>query len=294
VKERFRHSRRPAKTPAFSLSKKNMFARLGKNAAFTLIELLVVIAILSILLAVIVPALRKAKESAKAVVCRTHLKTLALANELYAARCGNWYVPAIDTTMTARGEPTWNSNVLFRELVGLQSAYVGSSFVLPKDYLCPSDTQSNETYWNQAGITYANFVSYGCNLTDWGPDSRRPVSWSGNLPVSTWSCRFRIGTLRTPAEAIMFADSGDIWIRKAGADYKTFWNQFGQDIVKYRARNMWHPVYYRHKEGANVSFFDGHVEYIQKQNLFFYKPNTDTPDDARNNQIWFCIPQNRP
>ncbi len=271
-----------------------MEAKKTGPAAFTLIELLVVIAVVSLLLAVIVPALRKAKESARAVVCRTHLKTLALANELYAARCDNWYVPVIDTTMTARGEPTWNSNTLFRELVGLQSAYVGSSYILPPEYLCPSDRQSNEAYWNQAGVTYANFVSYGYNLTDWGPDSRSPVSWSGNIPVSTWSCRFRVGTLRTPAEAIMFADAGDIWVRKAGADYKTYWNQYGQDIVKYRARSMWHPVYYRHKEGANLSFFDGHVEFLKKESLFFYRNNSNTPDDGRNNQIWFCIPQNRP
>jgi prepilin-type N-terminal cleavage/methylation domain-containing protein/prepilin-type processing-associated H-X9-DG protein len=51
--------------------------------AFTLIELLVVIAIIALLLAVILPALRLAKEQAKRIVCAAHLRGLGLAVAAY-------------------------------------------------------------------------------------------------------------------------------------------------------------------------------------------------------------------
>ena len=54
-----------------------------KRIGFTLIELLVVIAIIAILLAVLMPALRKVKESARVVACKSNLKNIGLAVELY-------------------------------------------------------------------------------------------------------------------------------------------------------------------------------------------------------------------
>jgi prepilin-type N-terminal cleavage/methylation domain-containing protein/prepilin-type processing-associated H-X9-DG protein len=50
---------------------------------FTLIELLVVIAIIALLLSIIVPALRKAKESAWNVICRNNLRHYGLAGQMY-------------------------------------------------------------------------------------------------------------------------------------------------------------------------------------------------------------------
>jgi prepilin-type N-terminal cleavage/methylation domain-containing protein/prepilin-type processing-associated H-X9-DG protein len=266
-----------------------------RRAAFTLIELLVVIAIIALLLSIVMPALRKAKESAKSIVCKNNLKTLAVSNELYAARPQNWYVSVIDTTMTTRGEPTWNSNSEFRDIVGLEQAYVGSSYVMPRQYLCPSDKQATEEYWATAGGTYKNFVSYGYNLTDWGPNSKKPATWSGNIPVGTWSCRFRISDITAPASRIMFVDAGGIWAVMNGADYKLYWDKYGQDIVQYRAAGMWDPVYYRHNEGINIAFFDGHADYQKKESLYYYNPETSaSPDRGANEAIWFCSRSNRP
>jgi prepilin-type N-terminal cleavage/methylation domain-containing protein len=54
------------------------------NNAFTLIELLVVISIIAILMAVLVPSLRKAKQQAEKVVCSSRLKDVGSAVGIYS------------------------------------------------------------------------------------------------------------------------------------------------------------------------------------------------------------------
>ena len=55
-----------------------------KSRGFTLIELLVVIAIIALLISIILPALRAARERARITVCQNNLQQLARAIHLYA------------------------------------------------------------------------------------------------------------------------------------------------------------------------------------------------------------------
>lgn len=60
-----------------------------KKRAFTLIELLVVVAIIALLIAILMPALGRARESARRAMCSSNLKQVATALNVYATENGD-------------------------------------------------------------------------------------------------------------------------------------------------------------------------------------------------------------
>ena len=75
-----------------------------RRKGFTLIELLVVIAIISLLIAILVPSLKKAKLAAEEVICRSNLRQYGLAGEMYLQDNGSTFPNAWDSIFKSKAE----------------------------------------------------------------------------------------------------------------------------------------------------------------------------------------------
>ncbi len=229
------------------------------NNKFTIIELFVVIAIISILAAMLLPALKKAKDHANSISCLSSEKQLTMCHFNYAIDYQEWAMAAWDAGASQR----WYDVLMETEHIPLPTPDVIKPYPLMH---CDS---RNSAYWNSStssGKTYYHFVNYSLNNLIVG----------GGAP---W--HVKISKIKKPEKTVMFADAsgctdGTISFANPFGYYKASYYLYCKtffNMVPYNGGGYPDGLDLRHPPGANVSFYDGHAASVNPVTIngYFYR-----------------------
>ncbi len=214
---------------------KNRFCK-----AFTLIELLVVISIIAVLMSIMMPALRKAREQAQTTICKSQLKQFSLALQLYAEdNNGRYLVHEWEKPAPGTAEPG----------TGYWFGRIGPYFDVTKKgqhtnqlMRCPS---------GQSIKDYADELIYGWGGTDYSLQQAN----QNNITLTQ---------IRQPDNFAAFFDfyHGE---KNRGANYATsgsIWSSKWFEVTRdHREAEFFRTRIYRHynKKGINILYVDGHI-----------------------------------
>ncbi len=222
---------------------------LNRYNRFTLIELLIVVAIIAILAGILLPALNKARETAKGISCANNMKTLGTANQLYMGSNDDWICPSRFGTTADRYWPgilggVGGSKANYAFQTSWDSTKGGWG---PRNILsCPSE---NRAYSSAAGVHYA--VNYGL------------AGRSGGSGVMTMLRK--VVMIQAPSKAINFAemlpnkDDGEYEYDIAYSPYTSFRHGISDNRLKLHGTA--HTTLKTALKGkGNFTYLDGHVK----------------------------------
>ena len=207
--------------------------------AFTLIELLVVIAIIAILMAVLMPALHRAREGGKRSSCLSNLKQLTLAWNMYADENDDRLVNG--ATGYSNRNMAWGDHS--RELAwidtldnsswdvqirGIRTGALWPYLRNEQIYRCPTGRRGQ-------ALTYS--IMFSMNA----------VNHPATQGVEGAHVKKRSEIRPAPALRLVFIDEG----------YMTA----DAYAVNYNVERWWDNPPVRHGDGVTLSFADGHVEH---------------------------------
>ncbi len=202
-------------------------------SGFTLVELLVVIAILGILAALLLPALARARESGSRISCTNNLKQIGIAFSLYQEENQGKYPSASDPLSTSPFYCLW----MGRGWRVMLAEYIPGSATDPGVFWCPSDPRSVEKF---ESTSYAYSMAFYHT-----PDQINAItSYQGTFINPPPARPQTTAALRHPSKKILVGE----WYANHAA-YATDAGWFG------------------HGGKRNYLFADGHVEYLDADDL---------------------------
>jgi prepilin-type N-terminal cleavage/methylation domain-containing protein/prepilin-type processing-associated H-X9-DG protein len=153
-----------------------MHHHLSRAKGFTLVELLVVIGIIAVLMSILLPALNRAREAAKAVTCASNLKQIGMAFAMYV-NDNNGYTPNFisnpspDAQVPASGSTEMHWSGALRRYLASIPRYGGVTGMEEQKatvYFCPSAKSNRQRFvgWTAAPVSYMP-NSYVMNHNYW-------------------------------------------------------------------------------------------------------------------------------
>ncbi len=226
------------------------FTRLSatKKRAFTLIELLVVIAIIALLVSILLPSLKKAKDLARRAVCMSQMKAIVWGFHLYADEFNSRLPWAWDLDTGERWETTIPAYMDADDDAFL--GMTGGSYPTMTGFMpCPSDERGfkNDNYgWLSYGVNTPTVIAYsqGAGLSSTPPPS---ASLEDVLPSVYFIVDAVAGYTRSPSiyKPVADSDGDDI------GDSHASWLSYDE---KYNNLDT------RHLGSANFGLVGGSVE----------------------------------
>jgi prepilin-type N-terminal cleavage/methylation domain-containing protein/prepilin-type processing-associated H-X9-DG protein len=246
---------------------------------FTLIELLVVIAIIALLLSIIFPAIRAARETAKRVICGSNLKTIGQGVFLYAADHDDRLMPPISpdnlhwSHLVFRIDKSKPFGEHITNTYGFAYLYTTQIIKNPKVFYCPSAPRVASPTGLLISFRAEDFFVPGTQAWPWNCD---PSETSAHNVRSSFDYTPQAKDKTVTLQETQFPAIA----KKASQLYPGY--VLGLDAL-HTLEHLPHTRGFKRPSGVNVLFSDGHVDFLNNPDAF----STDLWGDALNDDYRF-------